>query len=48
MSVPSHCYLLKDAQEKLASELEYIEFRDPRVPIISNFTALPTSDINEI
>ena len=48
MSVPSHCYLLKDAQEKLASELEKIEFRDPRVPIISNFTALPTSDIDEI
>ena len=48
MSVPSHCYLLKDAQEKLASELEKIEFREPRVPIISNFTALPTSDINEI
>ena len=48
MSVPSHCYLLKDAQEKLASELEKIEFRDPGVPIISNFTALPTSDIDEI
>ena len=48
MSVPSHCYLLKDAQEKLASELEKIEFKDPRVPIVSNFTALPTSDIDEI
>lgn len=48
MSVPSHCYLLKDAQEKLASELEKIEFREPTVPIISNYTALPTSDINEI
>ena len=48
MSVPSHCYLLKDAQEKLASELEKIEFREPSVPIISNYTALPTSDINEI
>jgi [acyl-carrier-protein] S-malonyltransferase len=48
MSVPSHCYLLKDAQEKLSYELEKIEFRDPRVPIISNFTALPTSDIKEI
>ena len=48
MSVPSHCYLLKDAQEKLAFELEKIEFREPRVPVISNFSALPTSDIKEI
>ena len=48
MSVPSHCYLLRDAQEKLASELEKIEFREPRIPIISNFTALPTTDISEI
>ena len=48
MSVPSHCYLLKDAQEKLAIELEKIELTEPSIPIISNFTALPTSNIDEI
>jgi [acyl-carrier-protein] S-malonyltransferase len=36
VSAPFHCALMKPAQERLASELEKIEFHDLRLPLITN------------
>ncbi|MDX1490014.1 MAG: ACP S-malonyltransferase [Pseudohongiellaceae bacterium] len=36
VSVPSHCALMKPAAEKLAAELETVEFKSPTVPVIQN------------
>ena len=48
MSVPSHCYLLDEAQEELAKLLNEVEFNTPSIPIIPNVLAKPTSDVNLI
>lgn len=48
MSVPSHCYLLDEAQEKLAKLLNEIEFKSPTIPVIPNVLAKPTSDVEAI
>ena len=48
MSVPSHCYLLEEAQEELAKLLNEVEFKKPSIPIIPNVLAEPTSDVNII
>ena len=39
VSAPFHCALMKPAQEKLAAELEKIEFHDLRLPLITNVDA---------
>ena len=48
MSVPSHCYLLNEAQEKLAKLLNEVEFKSPSIPVIPNVLAKPTSDVEAI
>jgi [acyl-carrier-protein] S-malonyltransferase len=48
MSVPSHCYLLDEAQKELAKLLNEIEFKIPSIPVIPNVLALPTSDVGVI
>ncbi len=48
MSVPSHCYLLDEAQEELAKLLNEVEFNTPSIPIIPNVLAKATSDVNLI
>lgn len=48
MSVPSHCYLLHDAQEELAKLLNEVEFKTPSIPVIPNVLAEPTSDVEVI
>ena len=48
MSVPSHCSLLKNAQEELAKILNQIDFKTPTVPIIPNVLAHPTTDTLQI
>ena len=48
MSVPSHCYLLDEAQDELAKLLNEVEFKSPSIPIIPNVLASPTSDIETI
>jgi len=48
MSVPSHCYLLDEAQEKLAKLLNEIDFKSPTIPVIPNVLAKPTSDVEAI
>jgi [acyl-carrier-protein] S-malonyltransferase len=39
VSAPFHCALMKPAQDKLAAELEKIEFHDLRLPLITNVDA---------
>jgi [acyl-carrier-protein] S-malonyltransferase len=39
VSAPFHCALMKRAQERLAAELEKIEFHDLRLPLITNVDA---------
>ena len=48
MSVPSHCYLLDEAQEELAKLLNEVEFKAPSIPLIPNVLAKPTSDVGVI
>lgn len=48
VSAPSHSPLMSKAAEKLDSELAYIGFRKPEVPVITNVGAEPYKDASEI
>lgn len=39
VSAPFHCALMKSAQEKLSADLNAVEFKEPRFPVISNVGA---------
>jgi [acyl-carrier-protein] S-malonyltransferase len=39
VSAPFHCALMKPAAERLAAELEQIEFNDLRIPLVTNVDA---------
>lgn len=39
VSAPFHCALLKPAQDRLAIELDSVEFCDPQVPLVNNVDA---------
>jgi [acyl-carrier-protein] S-malonyltransferase len=43
VSAPFHCELMRPAREALAPLLEATEFRDPRVPVMTNVDAAPVS-----
>jgi [acyl-carrier-protein] S-malonyltransferase len=40
VSAPFHCALMQPAQERLAADLEEIEFADLRVPLVANVSAV--------
>jgi [acyl-carrier-protein] S-malonyltransferase len=44
VSAPFHCALMAPAQERLASELAQIAFRDPAVPLVNNVDARVVRD----
>lgn len=44
VSVPSHCALMKPAAEKLAAELEKVNFHAPELPVINNVDVARESD----
>ncbi|MSO53723.1 MAG: [acyl-carrier-protein] S-malonyltransferase [Rhodospirillales bacterium] len=48
VSAPFHCPLLKPAADAVAEALESITLRMPQVPLISNVTARPITDPDEI
>jgi len=48
VSAPFHCELMRSATEKMRDEITKIEFKQPKVNIISNVTAEQTNDPNEI
>ena len=43
VSAPFHCELMRPAREALAPMLEATEFRDPRVPVMTNVDAAPVA-----
>ncbi len=48
VSVPSHCPLMQPAAEKLSTELDKLQFRDPAIPVIQNYTAAIPADSAEL
>ena len=48
VSVPSHCDLMKPAAEKLAQELDRIQFNQPKISIVQNVNAAIANDIASI
>jgi len=44
VSAPFHCSLMKPAQDRLASDLEALNFSTPQVPVIANVSAQPVED----
>jgi [acyl-carrier-protein] S-malonyltransferase len=44
VSAPFHCALMMPAQERLAADLEQLEFRNPDIPLITNVDALEISE----
>lgn len=39
VSAPFHCSLMENAEEKLAYDLDYVEFKDLRFPVVTNVGA---------
>jgi [acyl-carrier-protein] S-malonyltransferase len=48
VSAPFHCSLMKPAAEQLAAALADVEIKPPRVPVVANVTAAPTTDPAEL
>lgn len=48
VSVPSHCDLMKPAAEKLALELNQVNFTAPQIPVVQNVDAKVATDIAAI
>jgi [acyl-carrier-protein] S-malonyltransferase len=44
VSAPFHCSLMKPAQERLAVDLQKLEFAAPKIPVVSNVYAMPVED----
>jgi len=44
VSAPFHCSLMKPAQDRLASDLETLNFSAPQIPVIANVYARPVED----
>ena len=48
LSVPVHCRIQAPAADEMRAALESVDMRAPIVPLISNKTCAPITDINEI
>ena len=44
VSVPSHCALMAPAGERLGALLDEVQLKEPRMPVVQNFTAAPAPD----
>jgi [acyl-carrier-protein] S-malonyltransferase len=44
VSAPFHCSLMKPAQERLAVDLEELQFGAPKIPVVCNVYAKPVED----
>src|SRR6266516_4553765 len=44
VSAPFHCSLMKPAQERLAIDLNRLQFSQPRIPVVCNVDATPLED----
>jgi [acyl-carrier-protein] S-malonyltransferase len=43
VSAPFHCALMKPAQDRLAADLESLNFSEPKVPVVTNVDARATT-----
>lgn len=48
VSVPSHCDLMKPAAEKLALELNNVNFSSPKIPVIQNVNAEVVTNVEQL
>lgn len=48
LSVPVHCQIQQPAADEMRAALESVNMVAPSVPLISNKTCMPMSDVNEI
>tara|TARA_Y100000996_G_scaffold304247_1_gene241528 strand:+ start:527 stop:1450 length:924 start_codon:yes stop_codon:yes gene_type:complete len=48
VSAPFHCELMKSATEKMTTEISKVEFKKPKISIMSNVTAQQTNDPSNI
>ena len=48
VSAPFHCALMKPAQDRLAADLEFLEFREPAMPVVTNVDARATTAPEEL
>ncbi|MBP3397401.1 MAG: ACP S-malonyltransferase [Alphaproteobacteria bacterium] len=48
LSVPVHCRIQQPAADEMRMALENVKMNAPKVPLISNKTCTPLSDVNEI
>ena len=48
LSVPVHCRIQQPAADAMAKALESVNIKTPSVPLISNKTCTPLTDVNEI
>ena len=48
VSAPFHCPLMEQAAEEMGKALAVVDLRAPAMPVISNVTACPVTDVEEI
>ena len=48
VSAPFHCALMKPAQDRLATDLEQLNFNEPAMPVVTNVDARPTTAPGEL
>jgi len=48
VSAPFHCALMKPAQDRLAADLEGLDFRSPAMPVVTNVDARATTAPDEL
>ncbi len=48
VSAPFHCALMKPAQDRLAADLERLNFRSPAMPVVTNVDARATTAPDEL
>ena len=48
VSAPFHCLMMQPAEKVMVDALANIKLLTPKVPVVSNFTACPSDDVNEI
>jgi [acyl-carrier-protein] S-malonyltransferase len=48
VSAPFHCALMQPAQDRLAQDLERLEFNSPAMPVVTNVDARPTTAPQEL
>jgi [acyl-carrier-protein] S-malonyltransferase len=48
VSAPFHCAMMKPAQDRLAADLDAIQFRNSEMPVVTNVDARPVTSADEL